>query len=156
MAENIANIPLPEVNTPAKLVKMTFNIPYMNQEENTERSEREERYRISQDDVSIIRKEVNLLTSAVGDLKIETTKVVEAIQGNKFGNKGLIERITQVEQMGVTLNTRVEEVNARIEKIIANAKSRETYVRIIWGLICFVVGTLFVAVIDRIIPSSKK
>jgi len=135
--------------TTGKLLKIDFNLPIMNHEENTERSEREERYRISQDDVSIIRKEVNMLTGAVGDLKTETIKVVEALQGNKFGNKGLIERIDTVESMAKALEKRLEDV-------IAHAKSRETYVRIIWGLICFVVGTIFVAIIDRLIPPGKK
>ena len=37
--------------------------------EDIEKSEREERYRVSQDDVAIIRKEVNKLTQVVGDLK---------------------------------------------------------------------------------------
>jgi len=81
-----------ELPKPGKLLKIDFNAPIMNPEENTDRQEREERYRVSQDDTSIIRKEVNLLTSAVGDMKMEVMKVAEALQGNKFGNRGLIER----------------------------------------------------------------
>jgi hypothetical protein len=141
---------------PGKLLKIDFNSPIMNHEENTERQEREERYRLSQDDVSIIRKEVNQLTGAVGEMKGEVTKVVEAIQGNKYGNKGLLERIDGVEHLGNSLSKRIDEVNKRIEDVVSHAKSRETYVRIIWGLICFVVGTIFVAIIDRLIPSVKK
>lgn len=133
-----------------KLLKIDFNVPIMNpNEENVERSEREERYRVSQDDTSIIRKEVNLLTSAVGDMKMEVMKVAEALQGNKFGNKGIIDRLEFVEKTAKALED-------RIENVIAHAKSRETYVRIIWGLICFVVGTIVVAIIDRLIPSGKK
>lgn len=148
MTELIVNNALPEVRLPAKLVNMTFNLPIMNLQENAERSEREERYKVSQDDVSIIRKEVNLLTSAVGDLKQETLKMVEALQGNKYGNKGILERLEAVEATAKSLEGKVEDV-------ITHAKSRETYVRIIWGLICFVVGTIFVAIIDRLIPASK-
>lgn len=149
MTEFITNSPLPEVHLPAKLVKMTFNPISMNPQEQAEKSERDERYRVSQDDVSVIRKEVNKLTEVVGDLKQETLKMVEALQGNKYGNKGILERLEAVEVTAKSLEDKVEDV-------ISHAKSRETYVRIIWGLICFVVGTIFVAIIDRLIPSGKK
>jgi hypothetical protein len=130
------------------LVKMPFNLPIMNQQENAERSERDERYRVSQDDVSIIRKEVNKLTQVVGDLTQAVRDQSLAIKGNEFGGKGLAERLDDVEEMANNLTKKIEDV-------VAHAKSRETYVRIIWGLICFVVGTIFVAIIDRIIPTGK-
>jgi len=144
----ILNNPLSRASLPAKLVKMTFNPISMNPQEQADKSERDERYRVSQDDVSVIRKEVNKLTEAVGDLKQETQKMVEALQGNKYGNKGILERLEAVEVTAKALENKVEDV-------IQHAKSRETYVRIIWGLICFVVGTIFVAIIDRLIPSAK-
>jgi len=110
--------------------------------EQSENQEREERYRVSQDDVAIIRKEVNKLTQVVGDL-------TQAIRGNDFGNDGLLNRLEKVEETADALKNRIEDV-------IQHAKSRETYVRIIWGLICFVVGTIFVAIIDRLIPAAKS
>jgi hypothetical protein len=137
MTELIGYTPLPEVRLPAKLIP--FNVPIMNHEEDN--TQREERYRISQDDVSIIRKEVNKLTQVVGDL-------TQAIRGNDFGNDGLLKRLETVEETADMLKKRIEDV-------VQHAKSRETYVRIIWGLICFVFGTIFVAIIDRLIPSKK-
>ena len=133
---------------PGKLLKIDFNAPIMNPEENTDRQEREERYRVSQDDTSIIRKEVNLLTSAVGDMKMEVMKVAEALQGNKFGNRGLIERLEYVEKMAKSLEDKIEDV-------IAKAKSRETYVRIIWGLICGLVSMAATVVIERLTGKGK-
>lgn len=124
----------------------TATLLYMSHEEE---NEREERYRISQDDVSIIRKEVNKLTQVVGDLTQAVRDQSQAIKGNEFGGKGLAERVDDVEIIALGLTKKIEE-------IIAHAKSRETYVRIIWGLICFVIGTVFVAIIDRLIPSVKK
>jgi hypothetical protein len=132
---------LPEVRLPAKL------IPIMNHEE--ENTQREERYRISQDDTSIIRKEVNLLTSAVGEMKMEVMKVAEALQGNKFGNKGLIERIELVEEAA-------DKLKKRIDDVIIHAKSRETYVRIIWGLLCALGGIIATVIIDRLTGKSPK
>jgi hypothetical protein len=110
-------------------------ILHMNHEEN---NEREERYRASQDDVSIIRKELNKLTKAVGDL-------ADSLRGDDLGNKGLVFRIEQVEKTA-------DDLKKRIEDVIQRAKSRETYVRIIWGLICFVVGTVFMVILNRLIP----
>ena len=132
---------------PGKLIKID-NYPIMNPQENAEKSEREERYRVSQDDTSIIRKEVNMLTSAVGDMKMEVMKVAEALQGNKFGNKGLIDRLEYVEKMAKSLEDRIEDV-------IAKAKSRETYVRIIWGLICGLVSMAATVVIERLTGKGK-
>jgi hypothetical protein len=106
--------------------------------EQSDNQEREERYRVSQDDVAIIRKEVNKLTQVVGDL-------TQAIRGNDFGNDGLLNRLEKVEDTADALKKRIEDV-------IQHAKSRETYVRIIWGLICFVVGTIFMVIINRIVP----
>jgi regulator of replication initiation timing len=147
MTDAIIHPPLPEVRLPAKLVNMTFNPISMNTQEQSEKNEREERYRVSQDDVSVIRKEVNKLTEAVGDLKQETQKMVEALQGNKYGNKGILERLVAVEQTAKALEDKVEDV-------ILKAKSRETYVRIIWGLIC-ALGSMAVTVIIERIWSPK-
>jgi t-SNARE complex subunit (syntaxin) len=142
MTDAITHATLP---VPAKLIP--FNIPIMNHEE--ENTQREERYRISQDDVSIIRKEVNKLTEVVGDLTQAVRDQSQALRGNDFGGKGLVERVDDVEEMAKALTKKIDD-------IIAHAKSRETYIRIIWGLICFVVGTIFVAIIDRLIPSVKS
>lgn len=117
--------------------------------DDSEKSEREERYRVSQDDVAIIRKEVNKLTQVVGDLTQAVRDQSQALRGNEFGGKGLVERVDDVERIALALTKKLED-------IIAHAKSRETYIRIIWGLICFVVGTIFVAIIDRLIPAVKK
>ena len=104
----------------------------------------EEKYRYSNDDMTVIRKEVNKLTQVVGDL-------TDAIRGNNLGNKGFIVRLEAVEQMAETLTKRLNE-------IVASAKSRETYIRIIWGMICFVVGTVFMVIINKLVPtvSVKK
>ena len=144
MIKSTTYAPIPEIKIPGKII----NLPIMNQEENAERDQREERYRVSQDDVSIIRKEVNKLTQSVGELTQAVRDQSQALLGNEFGGKGLVERVDAVEEMAKALTKKLED-------IIAHAKSRETYVRIIWGLICFVVGTIFVAIIDRLIPSVK-
>lgn len=104
----------------------------------SENEERENRYRISQDDTALIRREVNKLTIVVGDL-------AQALRGNDLGNIGLIGRLEVVEAAQKALYKRLEDV-------IQHAKSRETYIRIIWGLICFVVGTVFMVILNRIVP----
>jgi hypothetical protein len=147
---------LPKVRLPAKLVNMTFNPISMNTQEQSEKNEREERYRVSQDDVSVIRKEVNKLTQVVGELANEQRDLAQSLRGNNLGNKGLINRIEIGEQTINEVKESVDGLTKRLDKIVAEAKSRETYVRIIWGLICFVVGTIFVAIIDRLIPSAKS
>jgi len=155
MTELTINNPLPEARLPAKLVTMTFNPINMNPQEQADKSEREERYRVSQDDVSVIRKEVNKLTQVVGELANEQRDLAQSLRGNNLGNKGLINRIEIGEQTINEVKESVDGLTKRLDKIVAEAKSRETYVRIIWGLICFVVGTIFVAIIDRLIPSGK-
>ena len=108
-------------------------IPIMDHEKN------EERYRYSQDDITVIRKEVNKLTQVVGDL-------TDAIRGNDLGNKGFVVRLEAVEKMAETLTKKIND-------IVANAKSRDTYVKIIWGLICFVIGTIFMVIVNKLVPS---
>jgi hypothetical protein len=114
----------------------------MNHEESQERDEREERYRGSQDDISVIRKELNKLTGAVGEL-------VVALKGNDFGTDGLIIRVREIED-------ETDKMKKRIDQIELVAKGKELHLRIIWGLVCFILGTAFVELLRYFSPVYKK
>ncbi|HSY77039.1 MAG TPA: hypothetical protein VK890_09300 [Bacteroidia bacterium] len=129
-------------NLPVQAKLIPFNLPIMNQEESIERDQREERYRGSQDDIHIIRHELNKLSGAVGEL-------VVALRGNDFGSDGLIARVKEIE-------VETDKMKKRVDQIELVAKGRELHVRIIWGLVCFILGTAFVEFLRYLSPVYKK
>jgi len=112
----------------------------MGQEETNEREIREERYRVSQDDISIIRKELNKLTAAVGDM-------VGALKGNDFGSEGLLNRVSKMEEMA-------EKLKDRLDELSITAKKRENQLLLLFTLIGALVGACGKWFMDYI--SSKK
>jgi hypothetical protein len=113
----------------------------MNKEENAERQEREGRYRESQDDISIIRREVNKLTGVVGELMV-------AIKGNDMGTEGMAKQIREIKEIADTLSDRVKDLEDK-------ERFREKAWRVVFLLVGTVAGTYIKTIIDRLIPLKK-
>lgn len=113
----------------------------MNQEESAKRQEQDERYRGSQDDISIIRKELNKLTGAVGEM-------VDCLKGNEFGQEGLVK---QARELKIAFDT----MNARVTNLENAEKFREKAWRIVFLLMGTILGSLMKSFFDRLVPIKK-
>lgn len=111
-------------------------ILHMNHEETREREDREERYKGSQDDIAIIRKELNKLTGAVGDL-------VTAFKGNDLGTEGMVAQVRSVIEEQATLKSRLDD----IERV---ARLNQKYLFAFIGTLGVVLGTIVKIVIDHL------
>lgn len=74
-----------------------------------ENKDREERYRDSVNDLSVIRKQIDGLTKVLEDL-------VVAIRGNDFGNDGLIKRVGKVEVSTKEMENRMDDLSVKADK----------------------------------------
>lgn len=101
----------------------------------------EERYKESQDDISIIRRELNKLTGAVGEM-------VDCLKGNEFGQEGLVKQVKAVKEIA-------ENLTARVTSLENSEKFREKAWRIVFLLCGTVIGSLFAKFIDHLIPTKK-
>jgi hypothetical protein len=108
----------------------------MNHEESKERDDREERYRGSQDDISIIRKELNKLTGEVG-------KLVTAFKGNDLGTEGMVAQVRSVIEEQATLKSRLDD----IERV---ARLNQKYLFAFIGTLGVVLGTIAKTIIDHL------
>lgn len=108
----------------------------MNQEETNERDAREERYRGSQDDILIIRKELNKLTGAVGEL-------VTAFKGNDLGTEGMVAQVRDLIDEQAKLKERLDD----IERI---AKMNQKYLFAFIGTLGVVLGSVVKTIIDHL------
>lgn len=115
---------------------MTAILYHMNQEESNEREAREERYRGSQEDIMIIRKELNKLTGEVG-------KLVTAFKGNDLGTEGMVAQVRQVIEEQAKMKRRLDE----IERI---AKINQKYLFAFIGTLGVVLGSIAKTVIDHL------
>lgn len=107
---------------------------------NDEREEREERYRVSQSDISIIRKEINKLGGALGEIKT-------AITGDAFGNEGLANRVKTWEE-------KLDDMDSRLSDMEVANKKRETNFAVIFTLVGGVVTALIMHLINKIFPTK--
>lgn len=108
----------------------------MNTEETKERDHREDRYKGTQDDISIIRKELNKLTGAVGDL-------VTAFKGNDLGTEGMVAQVKSVIEEQANLKSRLDD----IERI---AKMNQKYLFAFVGAVGVALGTVGKTIIDHL------
>jgi chromosome segregation ATPase len=112
MTDALLHPTIPEVNLPAKII----NLPIMNQEESTERDQREERYTDSQRVNRDINYKIDILVGKFGDLTGSVEDLKSAIQGDTMGNEGLLPRMAKIEKAQRDLKEELDEVKA------ANAK----------------------------------
>jgi len=108
----------------------------MSLEESQERDDREERYRGSQDDIYIIRKELNKLTSEVG-------KLVTAFKGDDLGREGMVAQVRAIIEEHVKLKSRLDD----IERV---ARLNQKYLFAFIGTLGVVLGTIAKTVIDHL------
>lgn len=113
----------------------TATILQMNQEESTERDEREERHTGTQRDIKSIKLQVDKLSGAVGEL-------VVALKGNEFGTEGMVVRVQQIEQQQNLLNKRLDELELA-------AKKKEMYIVAFFTACGVVIGTIIKSIIDH-------
>ena len=118
----------------------------MNQEETSEREQREGRYKESQDDVSVIRKELNKLTSAVGEL-------VTAFRGNDLGTEGIISEVRKLVADQLLMEKRFDKLEKRFEGIQGMAKTNQRYIMGFIAAIAAIIGAVGKSFIDHF---SKK
>lgn len=108
---------------------------------NEEKNDRESRYRDNQDDVRIMRQELNKLSGAVGDL-------VDCLKGNDFGEDGLVKQFK-------ALKDETYRLKGRLDAIELSAKVNQKAWRIVYILLGTVGGTVLKIIIDHLIPVKK-
>lgn len=132
---------MPYFNKPLILTNVQAILYQMNHEESQERNVREERYKGSQDDIAIIRKELNKLTGAVGEL-------VTAFKGNDLGTEGMVAQVRSVIEEQATLKSRLDD----IERI---ARLNQKYLFAFIGTLGIVLGTIAKTIIDHLFTIKK-
>lgn len=81
----------------------------MNQEETNESQKREGRYRESQDDTKIMRKQLEGISANVGEIMI-------ALKGNDLGSDGLIKRVAAMEKVIKDLTDQLDDITVKADK----------------------------------------
>lgn len=108
------------------------------------RQDQEDRYRHSQDDVKMMRTELNKLTGSVGEL-------VVAIKGDDMGTtEGIVGRIKAMESKIHEFEDRLDATEMEAKEAKLEAAKRQFYLMVIWGLTGTVVGTIFMSVINHL------
>lgn len=107
----------------------------MNQEEEDEKIGKEERYERSQDSIEQINRKIDRLTGVTGDL-------VTAIRGNDLGTPGIVGQIKDMKADFRKMWERQNNTDDDIKDLKLKMNSRDTHMRIIWGLAC-ALGTAF-------------
>ena len=101
----------------------------MNQEEENEKIGKEERYERSQDSIEQINRKIDRLTGVTGDL-------VTAIRGNDLGTPGIVGQIKDMKADLRKAWERQDDFDDRLSDLSIKMGSRDTQMRIIWGLAC--------------------
>ena len=107
------------IHLPAKIIP--FNLPIMDQQQQEEKSERDERYKLSRDDTREMRNLLDRLIGEVGDLMV-------AIKGNDLGTEGIVGQLK-------SMKTKIEEFEARLNHIQSQAKLERFKMATIWSLL---------------------
>jgi chromosome segregation ATPase len=127
----------------------------MNKEENVERQEREGRYRESQDDVSIIRREVNKLTGVIGEMKSTVASLETSIRGNDMGTEGFAKQIKDMSSKMENFEDIAYKISDRVKDLEDKEKFKEKAWRIVFLVVGTIAGTWIKTIIDRLIPLKK-
>lgn len=114
----------------------------MNQEENTERDEREERHTGTQRDIKSIRLQIDRLTGEVGKLVVGQTEMVTAIKGNDMGTEGIVNQVLEFKK-------ELKELKERVDNMELAAKKKEMYIVAFFAACGVVLGTIIKTVIDH-------
>jgi NTP pyrophosphatase (non-canonical NTP hydrolase) len=93
----------------------------MDQQQQEEKSERDERYKLSRDDTREMRNLLDRLIGEVGDLMV-------AIKGNDLGTEGIVGQLK-------SMKTKIEEFEARLNHIQSQAKLERFKMATIWSLL---------------------
>lgn len=107
--------------------------------------QKEERYRaaVTQGDIREIKRDVTDLAQKVGEVH------AALIGSSLVQDGGLVKRLKDCEDS-------VEVLRVKIDEAELAATKREFYVRVIWGLVCFIVGSSFVELLRYLSPVYKK
>lgn len=106
-------------------------------------NEKEERYRTAatQGDIREIKRDVT-------DLSQKVNEVHAALIGSPLAKDGgLVQRLLECETSVQTLKTKVETVELA-------GRERDKYIRWIWGLISFIIGSAFVELLKYLSPKK--
>jgi predicted nucleic acid-binding Zn-ribbon protein len=110
--------------------------------------EKEKRYRNSQDDIKVMRSELNKLTGSVGDL-------VVAIKGNDLGTEGMLGQMKRIQEKVAAFEDRLDAAELAAKEATIEAAKKQFYLMIIWGLVGTVLGTIFMSVINHLFNTKK-
>ena len=110
-----------------------------------DKEQKEQRYQVAvtQGDIREIKRDVT-------DLAQKVNEVHAALIGSALvQDGGIVQRLKDCEDAVETLQKKVDEADLAATK-------REFYVRWIWGLVCFIVGSAFVELLRYLSPIHTK
>lgn len=110
------------------------------------RSEKENSYAASIDDVKSIKRQMDEMTRVMGSMD-------EAIRGNDRGTEGFVKQIQEIKKDQMLMSAKIEIVEQNLYKISLDMKARLRIWSLVWGLIGIIGGAWFKAMIDKF---SKK
>lgn len=114
------------------------NILLMSHEENEEKQERDERYKLSQGDARFMRERLDQVQASIGELMV-------AVKGNDLGTEGLVGQIKRMKQT-------VEEFDKRLEKIERDGYKEKFRMAMVFTLL----GALGTSLIEWILEHLFK
>lgn len=103
--------------------------------------ENDSRSAMGKDDVRDLKRQLDKLTGAVGEL-------VVAFKGNDLGTQGMVARVHEIEEQQRALKNRLDELELA-------TKRKEMYVMAIIGLAGIVIGSLIKTLFDHLLPVKK-
>ena len=117
----------------------------MDEQETTDRNEKERRYAVTQDDIRIIRKELNVLTGQVGKLFTANEQLLMAIRGDaSMGHEGMIKRVESFKDDLDSMRLQIIEIKDEVGDLHVKTDKKVSQSGIIISL-----GSIFLGVIIK-------
>lgn len=117
-------------------------------EQKNEQPEKEARYRAANDDIRLVRNELNKLSLSMGEMLV-------AIKGNDLGTTGLVGQIKEFKQRLDAFEERLDGAEQSARDAQLQADKKQFYLIIIWGVIGSAAGVIFASIIYHFFPKSK-
>ena len=110
------------------------------------KTEKENLYAASVDDVKSLKKQMDEVTRVVGSID-------EAIRGNERGTEGFVKQIQDLKKDYELITAKIEIIEQNLYRLQLDMRARLRIWSLVWVLAGTVFGTLFKGIIDKL---SKK
>lgn len=127
----------------------------MNEQESHEKNEQDRRYRGSQDDISIMRKQLERLAGNVGDMSNQYRELIVAIRGNDLGTDGIVGQIKQMREKIDEFEERLNLAETKAVQEKAEADKQRFKVTAVWILLGSLATLIGKWILDHLFSSKS-